>query len=36
MVEKILAMLEQITDARALERIYWFVERLLVRQAPKG
>jgi hypothetical protein len=35
MVEKILAMLEQITDTRALERIYWFVERLLVRQTPK-
>lgn len=35
MYEKILALLVKIPDEATLEKIYWFIERLLVKQPPK-
>ena len=33
--ERIVSMLKQIEDENLLERIYWFVERLLVQKPPR-
>ena len=35
-IEKIVALLEQIDDEDLLERIYWHIERLLVDKVPKS
>ena len=36
MLEKILALLEQIEDESIMENIYWYVERKLVQEQPKS
>jgi len=35
MMERILALLEQVTDESVLENIYWYIERIIVRHSPK-
>ena len=34
-VERIVALLAQVRDEKVLERIYWYVERIVMRQPPK-
>lgn len=36
MIERIVAMLEQIKDERMLESIYWIIERKLVQSRPRN
>jgi hypothetical protein len=36
MKERILALLEQITDESVLESIYWYIERMIVRHKPEN
>ncbi len=36
MIERIVAMLEQIQDERVLESIYWIIERKLVQNRPRN
>lgn len=36
MIDRIIALLEQMDDDVALEMIYWYVERKLMQQPPKA
>lgn len=35
MMERILALLDQITDEAVFENIYWYIERTIVRHTPE-
>jgi len=36
MIDRIVALLEQMEDEDALEMIYWYIERKLMRTPPKS
>lgn len=36
MIDRIIALLEQMEDDASLEMIYWYVESKLMRQPPKA